>query len=82
MQSTDAPQWRDITDDPSDKSDDGLSLMIADTSQIIAVIRGPELSLSHSPLSPLLPRNLNHGTLIGSSGIYKLPADWVSLPIN
>ena len=39
--------------------------------------------LSHSPLSPLiLPRNLNHGTLIGSSGIYKLPADWVSLPIN
>ena len=38
--------------------------------------------LSHSPLPPRLPRNLNHGTLIGSSGIYKLPADWVSLPIN
>ena len=38
------------------KSDDdsGLSLMIADTSQIIAVIRGPELSLtlSSSPSPP------------------------------
>ena len=80
MQSSDVPQWPDITDDPSDKSDDdsGLSLMIADTSQIIAVIRAVSLTLS----SPLLPRNLNHGTLIGSSGIYKLPADWVSLPIN
>ena len=65
------------------KSDDdsGLSLVIADTSQIIAVIRGPGC-LSHFPPPPRLPRNLNHGTLIGSSGIYKLPADWVSLPIN
>ena len=53
MQSSDVSQWPDITDDPSDKSDDdsGLSLMIADTSQMIAVIRGPELSLSHSPPS-------------------------------
>ena len=65
---------------PKSDDDSGLSLVIADTSQIIAVIRGP--GLSHSPLPPRLPRNLNHGTLIGSSGIYKLPADWVSLPIN
>ena len=79
MQSSDVSQWPDITDDPSDKSDDdsGLSLMIADTSQIIAVIRAVSLTLSS-----LLPRNLNHGTLIGSGGIYKLPADWVPLPIN
>ena len=52
MQSSDVPQCPDITDDPSDKSDDdsGLSLMIADTSQIIAVIRGPEPSLTLSPV--------------------------------
>ena len=59
MQSIDVPQSPDIIDDPSDKSDDdsGLSLVIADTSQIIAVIRGPELSLtlSSSPLaSPVI----------------------------
>ena len=77
MQSVDVPQSPDIIDDPCDKSDDDSS-DDADTSQIIAVIRGPELSLTLSAL----PRNLNHGTLIGSSGIYKLPADWVSLPIN
>ena len=56
MQSIDVPQSPDIIDDPSDKSDDdsGLSLVIADTSQIIAVIRGPELSLtlSSSPSPP------------------------------